>query len=342
MNKNINKDKFSLYVFIVIISSTIFSTLLMTLLNKIFNQYRAINYVIFACLSFLLSSCIASYIISLLLKHSKEREHLLLTLLDKVSKSEFSFRFESSDNDEMMSDINNFNKILQELDSVAILKEDFISNFSHEFKTPITSIKGFAEILQSKPNLSEDEKKDYLQIIIDESTRLSMLSKNTLLMSKLDSQSCQENKSTFFLDEQLRELILMLDYEFSQKNINTEINLEKIKICACKELLLHIWTNLLTNAIKFTNDEIQINAFVKNEFIIVQVIDNGIGIDKKNLKNIFDKYYQCDTSHKSSGNGLGLSIVKKVVELVDGKIEVESDLNQGTTFSVYLKNELNN
>ena len=341
MNKINKKDKFSFYVFCVVISSTLFSILLMTILNLIFDEYKSLNYVIFLCISFIFSSVIASIIISMTVKKSKFREELVLTLIEQVSNNNFDFRFDIKNIDEESKiDMENFNMILQELQSIAILKEDFISNFSHEFKTPITSIKGFAEILKSKPNLPIEERNYYLQIIIEESSKLTNLSKNILLISKLDSQSFEEKKEVYSLDEQLREVIIMLDGELSKKNINTDIDLDKIKICACKEMFNNVWVNLITNAIKFTNDEINISAKVEKNFIVVKVNDNGIGIKKEEQGKIFDKYYQC-SNNNSTGNGLGLSICQKIIRLAKGKIEVESELNQGTTFIVYLPNELN-
>ena len=341
MNKLSKKDAFTLYVFIIVMSSTLISIILMTFLETIFNENKTLNYVIFLCICFLLSSVVASLVISNLAKRAKSREELYEKLIEKVTGGEFDFRFPMTGDEQLDFDIKNFNTILEQLSSITILKEDFISNFSHEFKTPITSIKGFAEILQSKKNLTDEERKEYLQIIIDESGRLADLSKNILLIGKLDSQVVQEHKEVYLLDEQIAEIVLFFDSQFSEKNITTDIDLDRIKICACKELLGHVWTNILSNAIKFTNDEIQIKAFVDTNDIVVKITDNGIGMTKEDSEHIFDKYYQIDTSHKKNGTGLGLSIASKVIQIVGGQIEVESAPNQGTTFTVKLPNELN-
>lgn len=343
MNELNKKDKFTLYVFIVVMSTGFFSILLMKLLNFIYSKfvYKNLSYLVFVCITFVLSSVIASLIISNLAKKTKLRDELYDKMLAKISEGDFDFLFPLTGDEELNKDIKNFNLILKQLKSVAILKQDFISNFSHEFKTPITSIKGFAEVLMSKPDLPLNVRREYLQIIIDESTKLTNLSKNILLMGKLDSQVLQEKKEFYYLNDQLAVIILMLDSEITKKNIDTDINLQKIKIYACKEFMGHIWTNLLTNAIKFTKDKIKIDAYIENNNIIVKVADNGIGIKKEDLEHIFDKYYQCNTEKKSIGTGLGLSIVKKVTELVNAKIEVESEVNKGTCFIITIPNELN-
>ena len=276
MNDLNKKDKFTLYVFFVFMLSSLISMFLMWVLNKIFNKYNSLNIVIFLCLSFLLSSVIASLIISNLAKQSQSKEELFLTLQKKVSKGDFDFAFPLTGNTQIDLDLKNFNMILKELNSVAILKEDFISNFSHEFKTPIASIIGFAEILQSKSNLPEEEKKEYLQIIIDESQRLLNMSKNILLMGKLNSQAIQNDVENFSLEEQISHIIFKLDNDFTKKNIDTEIDLDNVNVVASKQLVEHIWINILTNAIKFTKDKISISLKKENDFAVVKISDNGI------------------------------------------------------------------
>ena len=336
MNNLNKKDKFTLYVFSVFLISTLISMLLMWILNTIFNKYNKLNILIFLCLSFLLSSVIATLIISGLAKQSQSKEELFLTLQKKVSKGDFNFSFPLTGDNQIDLDIKNFNLILKELNSVAILKEDFISNFSHEFKTPIASIIGFAEILQAKPNLPQEEKNEYLQIIIEESQRLLNMSKNILLMGKLDSQAIQNDIEKFSLEEQISHIIFRLDNDFTKKQINTDIDLDNVSIVASKQLVEHIWINLLTNAIKFTKDEICISLKKEKDFAVVKIKDNGVGISKEDKEKIFDRYFQCNGATKSKGTGLGLSIVKKVIEIVNGKIEVESEVGKGTTFIVYI------
>ena len=335
MAKITKKDKFTLYVYLIILMSSLFAVATMYILEK-WNEYKEFNYLLFLAIAFILSGLISSAIITRLNTRTKIREELFLTLMEKVSNGEFNFSFPETKNEQLNDDIKKFNTILKQLNSVKILKEDFISNFSHEFKTPITSIKGFAEILQSKPNISEKDRQEYLQIIIDESAKLSNLSKNILLMGKLDSQFVQENKEVYLLNDQIAEIIFMLDNEITQKKINTEISLEKIKINASKELIAHIWINLLTNAIKFTKDEISIKSYLEGNFIVVKISDNGIGIKEEDLSHIFDKYYQAESNKKKNGNGLGLSIVKKVLEIVNGKI-VFSSLHRSLVREILIK-----
>ncbi|MBQ7308511.1 MAG: HAMP domain-containing histidine kinase [Clostridia bacterium] len=286
MNDLNKKDRFTLYVFVIFLASTLLSMFLMWVLNNLFNKYETLNYLIFLCISFLLSSVVASLIVSFLAKRTRSKEELFLSLKKKVSKGEFDFSFPLTGDNQLDTEIKNFNLILKELNSVTILKEDFISNFSHEFKTPIASIIGFAEILQAKPDLPEAERQEYLQIIIDESQRLLNLSKNILLMGKLNSQTIQSKVEKFSIDEQLRHIILTLDNEFTKRKINTDIDLEKINVVASKQLVEHIWINILTNAIKFTKDEISISAKNSPDYVVVKISDNGIGIKQEDLERI--------------------------------------------------------
>ena len=261
--------------------------------------------------------------------------------LKRISKGDYSVRLENtSDNkDGILYDvIENFNKMVEELDSVTILRNDFISNFSHEFKTPIVSIKGYAELIKNGKNLTEEQKQEYLQVIIDESRRLSNLASSTLLMSKLDSQTSLTETSVFSVNEQLKQCVLVLDNEFKAKNLEVKIKLGKMRVDASVDMLQQVWINLLTNAIKYTpeNGIIRITSTELEKEYIVSISDNGMGMNEETLKHIFDKYYQGDNSHSTSGNGLGLSIAKRIVELSGGKIEASSTEGKGTTFSVRL------
>ncbi len=230
-----------------------------------------------------------------------------------------------------------FNQMASDLDGIEMFRNDFINNFSHEFKTPIVSIRGFARQLQSG-NLSEEQKKEYIDIIVSESERLSNMSQNVLLLTKLENQSIVSEKSEFFLDEQLRGAILLLEKDWDAKNIELDLELDEVKYIFNEEMLSHVWINLLSNAIKFTPAGGKISCSLKKQDgkVTVSVSDNGIGMSEETKQRIFEKFYQGDTSHAVSGNGIGLNVVQRIVSLAGGIIAVESELGKGSTFTVTL------
>ena len=304
-------------------------------------DFRAFNTILILVFGFAVSLILGTLFAVLFFKRTVNLADDLKMALKRISKGDYSVRLENtSDNkDGILYDvIENFNKMVEELDSVTILRNDFISNFSHEFKTPIVSIKGYAELIKNGKNLTEEQKQEYLQVIIDESRRLSNLASSTLLMSKLDSQTSLTETSVFSVNEQLKQCVLVLDNEFKAKNLEVKIKLGKMRVDASVDMLQQVWINLLTNAIKYTpeNGIIRITSTELEKEYIVSISDSGMGMNEETLKHIFDKYYQGDNSHSTSGNGLGLSIAKRIVELSGGKIEASSTEGKGTTFSVRL------
>ncbi|MDF2486377.1 MAG: integral rane sensor signal transduction histidine kinase [Herbinix sp.] len=237
--------------------------------------------------------------------------------------------------DEIDELADNFNKMARELAGMDYMRKDFMSNVSHEIKTPVTAITGFSEILLDG-GLNEEEQKEYLTYLNQESLRLSRLCDNMLRMSRLDNQCIVEKKQEVKVDEQIRHCIIMLSEKWSEKNINFELQLEKYSIISDYDLLFQVWTNLIDNAIKYSNQSgsIWISIGIEKKLLTVSIRDEGIGISKENLSKIFDKFYQCDESHKKQGSGLGLSIVKRIIELLDGKIECISEEGMGTTMTV--------
>ncbi len=231
----------------------------------------------------------------------------------------------------------NFNKMAQELSGIETLRGDFISNVSHEFKTPLASIQGFAKLLQDK-DISEQDRDEYTQIIINETTRLSKLSINILNLSKLENQLTIGSKKRFSLDEQIRRIILMLEPEWSKKDIDFDVVLDDIYYLGNQELMDQIWQNLINNAIKFSpqGGKISVRLFQTERNITVRVSDNGIGITHENKQKIFEKFYQGDNSRKTEGNGLGLALVKRIIDLCNGKIFVEDVYGGGVCFVVEL------
>ena len=233
-----------------------------------------------------------------------------------------------------------FNKMAAELESTEMLRSDFINNFSHEFKTPIVSIAGFAKLLK-KGRLSAEEELEYLDIIEDESLRLSAMATNVLNLTKVENQTILPGVSRYNLSEQLRNCVLLLENKWSKKNLELNVDFEEHQICANEELLKQVWVNLLDNAIKFTPDDglIEVAIGEDGNSVAVSVINSGSEIPEENRERIFQKFYQADESHATEGNGIGLAIVQKVVQLHQGKVEVESGKGR-TSFTVILPKDL--
>ena len=259
--------------------------------------------------------------------------------MEKISEGDFSVRLETKSNSKEIKEIfSGFNMMAKELQSTEILQSDFVSNVSHEFKTPINAIEGYSMLLQDDENLT-NEQKEYIEKIIFNTQRLSSLIGSVLLLSKLENQSIVSNKTKFDLDEQVRKSLLALEPQWESKNIEFDIEMDDTDFVGNEALLHHIWDNLLSNAIKFSENEGEIKIRLKNynDKIIFTISDKGPGIDEHSKKHIFDKFYQADSSHKQEGNGLGLALVKKIVDLEGGEIYVCNNKDKGCTFTVILK-----
>ncbi len=256
--------------------------------------------------------------------------------LDRISRGDFSTGV--VDENDILKDnavAEKFNQMLKSLRSVETLREGFISDFSHELKTPIVSISGFAKLLKTA-DLTEEERNEYLDVIINESDRLVNLSQSVLALSRLDDQVVE--KATYSLDEQLRQTVLLFDKALKDKNIQLDLDIDKISINSSQQLLSQVWVNILGNAIKFSprDSKIDVVATDAGEKISVAITDYGCGMDEETQQYIFNKFYQGDKSHSGEGNGLGLAIVQKIVTLVGGEIKVQSELGKGSTFTVFL------
>lgn len=257
--------------------------------------------------------------------------------VQEVSKGNFDIQVQNSSTDEVGQLTRNFNKMTQELKRIEYLRKDFINSVSHEFKTPIASIQGFAKLLQ-KGSLPEDEKQEYAGIIAEEAARLSRLSSNILRLSSLENREIVDSTKLFPLDEQIRKTILLLEHEWSRKNISFDIELEKLQYRGDEELLQQVWINLLNNAVKFSpeNGSIAVRLEKTSAGVKAEIHDEGIGMSEETIQRIFEMFYQGDRAHSSEGNGLGLTIVKRILDLCGGSIQVESRLGEGSTFSVLL------
>ena len=259
-----------------------------------------------------------------------------LNALQKVAEGDFSVRIEDSAVFANFNLAKNFNYMVSQLDSVETLRENFVSDFSHEFKTPIVSIAGFAKLLKD-PTLTAEQRNEYLDVIIDESNRLVELSESVLLLNRLESQEITKEK--YQLDEQMRQCVLMFEQQCATKGIELNVDLQDhVVVNSNYKLLSQVIVNLLSNAVKFTDSGGTINVSCKTKGlnVLITVADTGCGMDEETKSNIFNKFFQGDTSHTTPGNGLGLSIVKKIVELLDGQIFVESKVGEGSKLTVLL------
>ena len=314
-------------------SSYIYANISPELRNDVVSFFRVFN-VISILIAFILSSIFITININRILKPVSA----LTDGTKKVAQGDFNVVLNVGTNrhDELSDLTDSFNKMTRELSLISMLNNDFINNVSHEFKTPISSIQGFATVILGT-NLT-DEQREYAEIIAYESARLTKLTTNILRITKLENQVIITDRSDFYIDEQIRYSFVLLQKDLIEKNIEIEFELSQIKYNGSPELVQQVWHNLLGNAIKFTNEngKIHVGCYFKNGEAIISVKDNGIGMDKPTITHIFDKFFQGDKSHSGHGNGLGLSLVNRIVELCGGTIDVKSEMGKGSEFTVTL------
>lgn len=307
------------------------------------------------------------YLISLLLSNAVQKIPLLLELLilslfvgslvtgflskwffspikslgdamEKVADGDFSVRLSTKSSSKEIREVySGFNLMASELSAIEILQTDFVSNVSHEFKTPINAIEGYSMLLQGGENLNEDQKQ-YVDKIIFNTKRLSTLVGSILLLSKLENQSISVNRTTYRLDEQIRQSIVALEPAWEKKDIEFDVELDSVEYTGNESMIRHIWDNLIGNAIKFDPDcgLVRIRLEKRDKSVVFTVEDSGPGISEEAKKHIFDKFYQGDSSHKEEGNGLGLALVKKILAVSNGEISVENADGGGCRFTVVL------
>lgn len=277
-------------------------------------------------------------IAALLSKRTAKPIRDMMKATNEVAKGDFSVVVKGSFILELDALAVSFNKMVQELKSIETLRSDFVRNFSHEFKTPIVSISGFAKLLKDG-DISDEEKQEYLNSIIQESERLVALSTSILNLSKVENIEIVSEKTVYRLDEQIRLAILMLEPRWSTKNLQMDVAIEdEIEIIGNKYLIQQVWLNLLDNAIKNTDSggTLKVSLWQEGRNAAFRLEDNGCGMSDETMQRIFDKFYQGDTSHSMAGNGLGLTLVKRIVDLCEGTIEVESELGKGSVFTIKL------
>ena len=285
---------------------------------------------------------IVGYFISLFTR--SRRRNLFLEVLDalkRISKGDFNVYLElnSGKRNQFTSLVDHINHMAKQLKQLEEMRQEFISNVSHEIQSPLTSIMGFARALQLN-QLSGEERSHYLSIIETESRRLSKLSDNLMKLTSLETKHHSFERHSYRLDQQIRMIILACEPHWTEKELELDVSLERIDITADEDLMSQVWTNLIHNSIKFTPKlgTIRVHLHQVDDKTVVKITDTGIGISKKDQVHIFERFYKADKARDRSkgGSGLGLSIVKKIIEMHDGTILVDSEEGKGTTFTITL------
>lgn len=266
----------------------------------------------------------------------------ILSATEKIAEGDFSTRLEIvheygkyNEYDLIME---NLNKMASELQKNEVLKTDFISNVSHEIKTPLSVIQNYATLLQDE-TLDIKERKDYAKTLISASKRITDLITNILKLNKLENQEIQEKHEVFNLTDALSNSVVEFETLIEKKSINLNCDFDDVNIFSSKSLLEIVWNNLISNAIKFTPDGGNIDVLLKkkDKNVQISVIDTGCGMTSEVGEKIFEKFYQGDSSHSTQGNGLGLALVKKVIDILGGEISVSSEVGKGSKFTILLK-----
>ena len=259
--------------------------------------------------------------------------------MEKVADGDLTVQIETKSSSKEIQEIySGFNLMTHELNSTEVLQTDFVSNVSHEFKTPINAIEGYTTLLQGGEGLGEDQKQ-YVEKILFNTKRLSDLVGNILLLSKIENQTIQTHQTTYRLDEQIRQSIVALEPAWSEKDIEFDVDMESIEYTGSEGLMRHVWDNLISNAIKFNpvGGLVRIGLSRQGGRVVFTIEDNGPGISEEARKHMFDKFYQGDSSHKEEGNGLGLALVKRILSIAGGTIEAENLSDAGCKFTVMLR-----
>lgn len=317
--------------------STALAMFIVWLLNRRFGVWLGMPYTIRVLLISILSGAAIAVGLSKIFVSPMMK---LGDAMRKVAGGDFSVRLVCTSRIHDVREVyDSFNTMVKELGNTETLQTDFVSNVSHEFKTPINAIEGYASLLQDT-QLTDEQKNAYIDKIIFNTRRLSDLVGNILLLSKVNNQTISPKTSTFRLDEQVRQSILALESKWENKEIEFDIDLDEIEYTGFENLLSHVWLNLIDNAVKFSpqNGQIRIRLKQLDSSVTFSIWDNGLPIPEADIDRIFNKFYQGDNSHAAEGNGLGLALVRKIVAAEQGTINVTSSEDAGTEFVVALPN----
>ena len=326
---------FSSAAFIGSLLSTALALAVVWLLNRRFGVWLGIPYMLRVLLISILSGAAIAVGLSKIFVSPMMK---LGDAMRKVAGGDFTVRLDCTSKIRDVREVyGSFNTMVKELGNTETLQTDFVSNVSHEFKTPINAIEGYASLLQDS-QLTDEQKNAYIEKIIFNTRRLSDLVGNILLLSKVNNQTISLKASTFRLDEQVRQSILALESKWEKKEIEFDIDLDEIEHTGYENLLSHVWLNLIDNAVKFSpqNGQIRIRLKQLAGSVTFSIWDNGLPIPEADIDRIFNKFYQGDNSHASEGNGLGLALVRKIVAAAHGTINVTSSEDAGTEFVVAL------
>lgn len=328
-----------LYLILVLITvfflALVLSIGLILLLNLLFdfsNSVFSISMVMVA--SFSCAGLLAAFMNSFIFKPIRA----ISRAMRSVAKGDFKMQLNISSRIREIQEIyESFNIMVNELDATEILQSDFVSNVSHEFKTPINAIEGYATLLQNTQSPNE-EQRQYVDKILLNTHRLSGLVGNILLLSKVENQSIAAVRTSFRLDEQIRQSIFLFEQQWAEKEIDFDVDMEEIVFRGSEGMMFHIWNNLISNAIKFNYSggtiRILLNKVEKEIHFVIE--NSGEWIPDEKLAHVFDKFYQVDRSHKQEGNGLGLALAKRIVEINGGNISAENIPSGGCRFKVSL------
>lgn len=311
------------------------SLVLLIILDQFFDLSSSIMLPIFAVL---LCSTITASISFYLNRWVLAPIRRLGGAMRRVAKGDFKIQVPTKSKIRDMAEINeNFNLMVRALDATEALQSDFVSNVSHEFKTPLTAIEGYAMLMQDTPALTE-EQQEYVEKILVNTQRLSGLIGNVLLLSKIENQQIPSIRKPFQLDEQIRKVIMLYEPRWTEKDLELDIDLDDIIYNGNESLLFHVWSNLISNAIKFNRPGglLRLRLARQENRILFTIEDEGPGITPENQDHIFDKFFQGDSSHKQEGNGLGLSLAKRILNTCGGKITAENRPDCGARFIVTL------
>lgn len=288
-------------------------------------------------LPFALASIAVGTVLSFMLSRIPLKPfHIMVDGLNRLAGGDYKTRIHLGESRIGKSLSESFNLLAGELENTEMLRSDFINGFSHEFKTPIVSILGFAKLLR-RGNVPEEEQREYLAIIEEESSRLADMATNVLNLTKIENQSILTDVTSFDLSEQIRTCVLLLEKKWTRKQLQITADFQEYEVSANEELLKQVWINLLDNAIKFSPEggEVAITIERRSDAVAVSIRNTGPEISEADRTRIFQKFYQSDRSHSQEGNGLGLSIVRRIVELHRGSVLVSSQ-NGENTFTVTL------
>jgi len=296
---------------------------------------RVMTLVICASASLSISGFSTLYLLHLPMKPIQK----LLWGMTQLANGHFETRLDFGGEETFREMEETFNTLAEELENTEMLRSDFVNHFSHEIKTPVVSIRGFAKMLQRK-DLTEQQREQYVDVIVEESTRLAGMTTNVLNLTRIEHQNILAHRESYNLSEQLRRCILLLERKWSEKELALWADFPEITVCAEREMMQQVWVNLLDNAVKFSprGEEIRVEVMEKEKCVEASICNHGPQMTEEEKKRMFDKFWQGDASRTTEGTGIGLSVVKKIVELHQGEIKVESSEAE-TVFTVILPKE---